>query len=288
MFKHIAVGCDGSPGGRDAVALGHGRDDPLLLGLHAGQRGPGRIAAHLAPDLAPGAGPVGLGPPDQGLAPQVGRADGRAAGEPVAAGQHADHRLAAEAELFEAGLLERGADEAHVDLAGAQLLDVEHRGAQAENQLDLGIAPAIRIDDRTGHPAGERPGEAHAQPASLPRPGGPGDCRRTLGTSQQVTGLAQQRLAGGGERGTAPVALEQLHAELGLERADLLADAGLGEVQAVRRAAKVQLLGHRDERAQLPALHRRMIGAAFHRRGLTFLIARLVGHNVGRPRVRRT
>ena len=67
------------------------------------------------------------------------------------------------------------------------------------------------------------------------------------------------------QRGAPAVAVEQRHAELGLELADLLADARLGEVQAVGGAAEVKLLGDGDERAQLPQFHGRMIGAAFHR-----------------------
>ena len=52
---------------------------------------------------------------------------------------------------------------------------------------------------------------------------------------------------------------------LRLERPDLLAHARLGEMEALRGAAEVQLLGHRHERGELPQLHRAMIGAAFHR-----------------------
>ena len=49
----------------------------------------------------------------------------------------------------------------------------------------------------------------------------------------------------GGQRDAAAVALEQPHAELGLERPDLLAHARLGEVQPLGGAAEVQLLGDR-------------------------------------------
>jgi hypothetical protein len=51
-------------------------------------------------------------------------------------------------------------------------------------------------------------------------------------------------------------ALEQPHADLALEPGDLLAERGLAHVQAGRRAAEVQLVGERDERAQQPRVER--------------------------------
>ena len=100
--------------------------------------------------------------------------------------------------------------------------------------------------------------------------------RGVLGTRQQVTRLRQEHLARGRERGAPAVAVKQRHAELGLELADLLADARLREMQAVGRAAEVKLLGDGDERAQLPQFHVRMIGGASHRSELWVLIARVL------------
>ena len=49
--------------------------------------------------------------------------------------------------------------------------------------------------------------------------------------------------------------VEQPDAELLLELADLLADRGLRHVQALRRAAEVQLLRDRDEVPQVTEFH---------------------------------
>ncbi len=58
-----------------------------------------------------------------------------------------------------------------------------------------------------------------------------------------------------GERHRAPRAHEQLHPQLGLQRADLLAQRRLGDVQAKRGAREVQLLGDGDEIAQVAQFH---------------------------------
>ena len=50
-------------------------------------------------------------------------------------------------------------------------------------------------------------------------------------------------------------AVEEPHAELGLELADLLADGRLRHVQALGGAAEMQLLRDRDEVPQVSQLH---------------------------------
>ena len=197
-------------------------------------------------------GTVVLRPPDERLAPQIGGADGGAAGQPMPSGQDAHHRLAPEPQLFQAGLLEGRADETDVDLAGVQLFDVQHRRPEAEHQLDLRIAGPEGRHDLAGHPTSERAGEAHAQPSPLAGAGRAGPGGGAVGASEQIPGLGQQRAAGRRERGSAPVALEQRHAELGLQGSDLLAHARLGEMEPIRGAPEVELLRHRDERPQLP------------------------------------
>jgi hypothetical protein len=51
-------------------------------------------------------------------------------------------------------------------------------------------------------------------------------------------------------------AAQQLDADEALERAHLAAERRLGDVQACGGASEVQLLGDRDERAQVPDLDR--------------------------------
>ena len=76
-----------------------------------------------------------------------------------------------------------------------------------------------------------------------------------LGLLQHPTCFVQQGGAGIGE-GDAPLgAVEETHAQLLLELADLLADRRLGDVQALRRAAEVQFLSDGDEVPEMPKFH---------------------------------
>ena len=154
---------------------------------------------------------------------------------------------------------------------------VEHGVADVEVELDVGVARAVGVDDRAGDAAGERTGQADAQPPALARAGGARHRGRVLGLRQHRARLVQQRRARRRERHAAAVAVKERDPELGLQRAHLLADAGLGHVQALGRAAEVQLLGHHHERPQLTQLHPRMIGAAFHSREHWGLIGHALG-----------
>jgi len=72
-----------------------------------------------------------------------------------------------------------------------------------------------------------------------------------VGGSEQRAGVVQQLPAGGGQRDGAFVALEERGAELALECADRAAQRRLGEMELLRRIAKVESFRHRDEVAEL-------------------------------------
>ena len=163
-------------------------------------------------------------------------------------GEHAHHRLPAQNQLLEGGLLERRTHEAHVDVPLEQLLDVEHRVADAQLELDVGISRAVLGDDRAGDAPRQRAGQAEAQAASLASAGRPRHVSGLVRARQQLARLGEKRLTGGGERGAPAVALKELDPQLRLERADLLADARLRQVEALGRTAEVELLGDGDER----------------------------------------
>jgi hypothetical protein len=65
--------------------------------------------------------------------------------------------------------------------------------------------------------------------------------------SDRGAGVRPQLLAGLGQTGGARVAVKQLLAELGLEPAGLMAEGGLGDRDADRRARELLLLGDRNE-----------------------------------------
>ena len=64
----------------------------------------------------------------------------------------------------------------------------------------------------------------------------------------------EQRLAGDGQLHAVGRAAQQLAAQQLLERPDLPAQRRLGDVEPLRGPAEVELLGDRDESAQVPEL----------------------------------
>ena len=72
---------------------------------------------------------------------------------------------------------------------------------------------------------------------------------------QRGVGVRENRLADRGDTHRPPRPVEQRLAELALEPADLGADAGLGDVDALRAAREAPLLGDRDEVLELAELH---------------------------------
>ena len=75
-----------------------------------------------------------------------------------------------------------------------------------------------------------------------------------LDGAERRTGRLEERGAGLRQLDAARGPLQQLDAELLLEPGDRRAQRLLGDVQAARGACEVQLLGDRDEVAQLPEL----------------------------------
>ena len=67
--------------------------------------------------------------------------------------------------------------------------------------------------------------------------------------------MDEEHLAGGGGGHPAPVAVQQLGAELALEIADLLGERRLGDVQLGGRADELALLNDRDEVPKVTEIH---------------------------------
>jgi hypothetical protein len=69
--------------------------------------------------------------------------------------------------------------------------------------------------------------------------------------------VGEERRTDRGQRDLTRGAIEQLLAELGLEPADLCADARLRDVQPLGGAREVRLVGNGDEVLELSQLHNR-------------------------------
>ena len=100
-----------------------------------------------------------------------------------------------------------------------------------------------------------RADEADRQPPDLAALHPPRLARGVLDGVEDLARAHEERRAGRGQLDLALVAQQQRRADLLLELADLLAQRRLGHVQALRRAAEVQLLGDGDEVAQVAELH---------------------------------
>ena len=92
------------------------------------------------------------------------------------------------------------------------------------------------------------------------RPASPRAARRAAGTacstrSRIVARFGEKRLARLGQLDPARLAPEQLHVELGFERADLLAERRLLDAEPLGRAGDVTLLGDGDEIAEVAQFH---------------------------------
>jgi hypothetical protein len=103
------------------------------------------------------------------------------------------------------------------------------------------------------------------------RPGPAGDAGQEADAKRRLVGgvpedadeavvrrgdLAEEALAGRGQRDAPARAVEQALPELVLERSQALADARLGDAQPLRSAAEVQLVGEGEEDADLAELDR--------------------------------
>ena len=106
-----------------------------------------------------------------------------------------------------------------------------------------------------------RAGEAHRQPALFaPRDAGHALAKR-LHLGQQALGFSQQHAAAGRQAHALGVASQQLQAQLGFQRLDLLAQRRLLDAQRGGSAGHVARLGHGGEVAQVAQVHMQIVSA---------------------------
>ena len=165
------------------------------------------------------------------------------------------HQLELAVEL---GELHRPADHPDIELAADERGQLRHRRELSEHEIDIGMAVA----ELAQHVRERRAEHRRADEADRERPlrsarDRPGAVGRSVDRCEDRACVLEEALARGGERHPAPVAGEQCDAELALERADLLAQRRLRDMQPRRRPMEMQLLGHRDEVTKMPQLHRR-------------------------------
>ena len=108
----------------------------------------------------------------------------------------------------------------------------------------------------------QRGGRAEPHPAAL-EAGEFGEfAPDRFSVGEHAAGERQQRFARGRQRAAAAGPVEQLGAEILLERGDLAAQRGLGEVQLLGGAGEVAEPSHLHEAAQLLQVHIDSLGAS--------------------------
>src|SRR5262249_12711701 len=124
---------------------------------------------------------------------------------------------------------------------------------------------------------------AHREVSDLARGNAPRLLHSVLQRVEHATGVNTERVAGGRQLHPAARSVEEGEAQLALQGLDLPAQRGLRDRQAARRAAKVPLLRHREEVAQVPQLHPRLIPPGYHLLQLNILDASTTVRHVEKP-----
>ncbi|MFO0745190.1 MAG: hypothetical protein U1F43_05860 [Myxococcota bacterium] len=189
---------------------------------------------------------------DERLAAERAHVHARRGGQRVAARQHHRQRLARQRRDGEIirERRHRQAQEADLDAAAAQGVDLARARQLAQLEHEVGVALAQAPHERRQHLVGGGRGVADGERAGVAGRDALHDGARALGLGEQRAGATEQRLAGLGQAHVAAAALEEAPAELLLEAHDLRAQRRLRDGEAARGAPEVELLGDGDERLQ--------------------------------------
>ncbi len=170
------------------------------------------------------------------------RVPGRDGGDDVLLEHPFDHEVA------RIGL---GAHEAEIEVAARQLLGLSPDREFAQLQDDPRVG-APEASHRARYHADRRGlDEADREPADHAARRVTGRGHRRVDVIEGAPAVLGQGLAGGGQADRPAAAVDQLDPDYRLELANLLAQRGLRDVQALGRAAEIQLFGHRGEVAQM-------------------------------------
>ena len=175
--------------------------------------------------------------------------------ERVRVGQRGHHRLLDDGLDLQFRPRARHADEPDVEPAVLELAQLLAGAELVQAQRDVRRVVAERAQQLGHERVHRRADEADRQPADLAALDAPGLARCVLDRVEDLPRPDEERLAGGRQLDPALVAQQQRRPDLLLELADLLAQRRLRHVQALGRAAEVQLLGDDDEVAQVAELH---------------------------------
>lgn len=176
----------------------------------------------------------------------------------------ADAQDGTAAQLHEPGLGRRRAPEGEHELDRPLLQQVLHcvEGDEPQHRQHLRPVGAQLLQSGAEEPqlGGVPAADDHALgrlPAGLLHPG-QGD----VGQLHDLTGVLEEEIALLGQPDALAGAVEELYPQLVLQSVDLVADGGLGDVEALGRPGKVQKVGDLQKALQLCGIHQDLPAAA--------------------------
>ena len=147
----------------------------------------------------------------------------------------------------QAGPGDRGADEAEVDVARGDRLDLVGGDQFAQHQVDVRELFRDPPQERLHVPVDRHGGEADRQGSARARRDAPHGERAFLRQPQDAPGLGEEYPPGRRDLDRAAGAVEQDDADFLFEQPDLAAERRLSQVQARGGPAEVEFLGDRHE-----------------------------------------
>ncbi|MNS86056.1 hypothetical protein D3C72_1199410 [compost metagenome] len=181
-----------------------------------------------------------------------------------AGGQRRHKRLRPDHALRDGRIVECQPAEAEVDAARLERLQLLHRDHLGQAHLDLAGVVAQHADQLGQHAVEHRRHEADAEPALLVTADAPRTLQCFFQPLGQLERLFEQEAAGLGQLQATAHAIEQRHAHLFLELADLARQRRLGHVQQGCRPRHIEFLRDGLEIAQVPEFHGASLVGSMH------------------------
>ena len=179
---------------------------------------------------------------DEPFVAQINELHRRPSRQPVLGRQRDHQRLVPQSLADQPRIPHRPAHDPDVDLAVLDRAQLRPRPELAQAQLHVRISCRERAHQRRDDPERRRVDEAERQRPGDPMRDHPHRFEGDVGLREHRARLRQQGLAGVGEDDAPARPLEQRHAQLVLQLADLLAERRLRDMQRLGGAAKTALL----------------------------------------------
>jgi hypothetical protein len=177
------------------------------------------------------------------------------AGQPMRGGQGGDEALFANPFDHESSVGYRKQGERDLNAACSERVDLILRVQTVELDADVRMPGQEDRENSLQNPALRRWTAADRQAPYLAASGLVGNLHGVLCIPEDLTSLVEEEPAGFSERDRSPISSKQLDTQLPLEVLDLVREWGLRDVKPRGCSTEMQLLGDRDEIAEVAKLH---------------------------------